>query len=138
MNSSSGSSGLRDGRGLRFAARANPDARKRPVREVVGFDPAQNQEWSASRAAILVRLSELAADFHGAHGRPPAPPESPKLAHWPGRAVVDLTVEEVLEAAGSASHDPDSLLFRFLQSTCNAAAAKGNSDRRALDSKPVF
>jgi hypothetical protein len=53
--------------------------------------------------------------------------------------VVDLTVQEVLEARPvSASHDPDSLLLRFLQSTYKAAAAKGNSDRRALDSKPVF
>jgi hypothetical protein len=37
-----------------------------------------------------------------------------------------------------ASHDPDSLLLRFLQSTYEAAAAKGNWDRRALDSKPVL
>jgi hypothetical protein len=64
---------------LRFAERANPDARKRPVRDVVGFDPARNQGWSAWRAAILVRLSELAADFQAAHGRPPTPPESLKL-----------------------------------------------------------
>ena len=41
-------------------------------------------------------------------------------------------------AAVRASHDPDSLLLRFLQSTYEAAAAKGNWDRRALDSKPVL
>jgi hypothetical protein len=41
-------------------------------------------------------------------------------------------------AAVRASRDPDSLLLRFLQSTYEAAAAKGNWDRRALDSKPVL
>jgi conjugative relaxase-like TrwC/TraI family protein len=71
---------LRDGLGLRFAERANPDARKRPVREVVGVDPGLNQRWSARRAAILMRHSELAAGFQAAHGRPPTPVESLKLA----------------------------------------------------------
>jgi len=71
---------LRDGLGLRFAERANPDPRKRPVREVVGVDPALNQRWSARRAAIQVRHSELAAGFQAAHGRPPTPVESLKLA----------------------------------------------------------
>jgi TrwC relaxase/Glycosyl hydrolases family 32 N-terminal domain len=71
---------LRDALGLRFAERANPDARKRPVREVVGVDPALNQRWSARRAAILVRHSELAADFQANHGRPPTPVESLHLA----------------------------------------------------------
>jgi hypothetical protein len=41
-------------------------------------------------------------------------------------------------AAVRASHDPDSLLLRFLQSTYEAAAAKGNWDRRALESKPMW
>jgi DNA primase catalytic core len=71
---------LCDGLGLRFAERANPDPRKRPVREVVGVDPALNQRWSARRSAILVRHSELAAGFQAAHGRPPTPVESLKLA----------------------------------------------------------
>jgi hypothetical protein len=71
---------LRDGLGLRFQERANPDASKRPVREVVGVDPGLNQRWSARRAAIQARRSELAADFQGAHGRPPTPVESLQLA----------------------------------------------------------
>jgi DNA primase catalytic core len=71
---------LRDGLGLRFAERANPDPRKRTVREVVGVDPALNQRWSSRRAAIQVRHGELAADFQAAHGRPPTPVESLKLA----------------------------------------------------------
>jgi DNA primase catalytic core len=71
---------LRDGLGLRFEQRANPDAHNRPVREVVGVDPALNQRWSARRAAVLVRHSALAADFQAAHGRPSTPVESLKLA----------------------------------------------------------
>jgi conjugative relaxase-like TrwC/TraI family protein len=71
---------LRDGLGLRFEQRTNPDASKRGVREVVGVDPALNQRWSARRAAIQARRSELAADFQAAHGRPPTPVESLQLA----------------------------------------------------------
>ena len=41
-------------------------------------------------------------------------------------------------AAVRASHAPASLLLRFLQSTYEASAAKGNWDRSALDSKPVL
>src|SRR5450631_1464398 len=84
---------LRDGLGLRFAERANPDPRKRPVREVVGVDPALNQRWSARRAAILVRHSELAADFQAAHGRPPTPVESLKLAQQATLATRDAKHE---------------------------------------------
>src|SRR5450759_3444523 len=88
---------LRDGLGLRFAERANPDPRKRPVREVVDVDPALNQRWSARRAAIQVRHSELAADFQAAHGRPPTPIESLKLAQ---RATL---------ATREAKHEPRTL-----------------------------
>src|SRR5450759_1740897 len=88
---------LRDGLGLRFAERANPDPRKRPVREVVGVDPALNQRWSARRAAILVRHSELAASFQAAHGRPPTPVESLKLA------------QQATLATREAKHEPRTL-----------------------------
>jgi Family of unknown function (DUF5996) len=40
-------------------------------------------------------------------------------------------------AAVRAADDPSSVLLRFLQSTYEAAAAKGNWDRRALESKAV-
>jgi conjugative relaxase-like TrwC/TraI family protein len=88
---------LRDGLGLRFQERANPDPRKRPVREVVGIDPALNQAWSARRTAILVRHSELAASFQAAHGRPPTPVESLKL-----------TQQATLETR-EAKHEPRTL-----------------------------
>src|SRR5215208_3072049 len=71
---------LRDSLGVRFAARPNPDPRKRPVREIVGVDPALTARWSARRADIQTRRGELAGDFQCAHGRPPTPVESLQLA----------------------------------------------------------
>lgn len=66
--------------GLQFAERSAPDARKRPVREVVGVDPRLNERWSARRASIEARRSELAQQFQRSHGRPPTPVESIRLA----------------------------------------------------------
>jgi conjugative relaxase-like TrwC/TraI family protein len=71
---------LRTSLGVRFAERPNPDPRLRPVREIVGIDPALNARWSARRADIEIRRGELAADFQRVHGRPPTPVESLKLA----------------------------------------------------------
>ena len=61
---------LRDSLGLRFAERPNQDPRKRPIREIVGVDPALNARWSARRAAIETRRAVLAADFQ----QSPRPP----------------------------------------------------------------
>lgn len=66
--------------GVRFAERADSDPRKRPVREIVGVDPQLNQSWSARRVSIQTRRAELAREFQAAHGRPPSPVESIKLA----------------------------------------------------------
>jgi DNA primase catalytic core len=71
---------LRASLGVRFAERPNPDPRLRPVREIVGIDPALNLRWSTRRASIQIRCGELAADFQRVHGRPPTPVESLKLA----------------------------------------------------------
>jgi conjugative relaxase-like TrwC/TraI family protein len=71
---------LRASLGVRFAERPNPDPRLRPVREIVGVNPAVNARWSTRRAAIEIRRGELAADFQQTHGRPPTPVESLKLA----------------------------------------------------------
>ena len=71
---------LRASLGVRFAERPNPDPRLRPVREIVGVDPALNARWSSRRASIQIRCGELAADFQRVHGRPPTPVESLKLA----------------------------------------------------------
>lgn len=69
--------------GLTFAPRTpttGPEARKRPVREVVGVDDRLNQAWSTRRASIQARRSELAQAFQAQHGRPPTPVESIQLA----------------------------------------------------------
>jgi DNA primase catalytic core len=71
---------LRASLSVRFAERPNPDPRLRPVREIVGVDPALNARWSTRRATIEIRRGELAADFQHSHGRPPTAVESLKLA----------------------------------------------------------
>ena len=71
---------LRDQLGVRFADRPDTDPRKRPVREIVGVDPALNQRWSTRRVLIKNRQGELAAEFQRDHGRPPTPVEALQLA----------------------------------------------------------
>ena len=88
---------LVDTLGVRFAIRDDADAHKRPVREIVGVDPALNQRWSTRRASIEVRRSVLAAAFQADHGRPPTPVESIKLAQ-----------QATLETR-EAKHEPRSL-----------------------------
>ncbi|WP_457255964.1 MobF family relaxase [Pedococcus sp. P5_B7] len=88
---------LRAALGLRFEERPNPDARKRPVREVVGVDPRLNERWSARRASIQARRAVLAQQFQSAHGRPPTEVESIQLAQ-----------QATLETR-EAKHEPRSL-----------------------------
>lgn len=71
---------LRTRLGLVFAERAGTEPGKRPIREVVGVDPALNQRWSTRRAAIQARRGELATTFQGDHGRPPSVVEAIQLA----------------------------------------------------------
>ncbi|PKQ24865.1 MAG: transfer protein Tra [Actinobacteria bacterium HGW-Actinobacteria-5] len=71
---------LAEALGVRFAARAGGDPRKRPVRELVGVDPALNELWSTRRHSIEARRRELAAQFQRSHGRPPTPVEAIALA----------------------------------------------------------
>ena len=71
---------LHDRLGVRFADRPDTDPGKRPVREIVGVDPALNQRWSTRRVLIKVRQGELAARFQRDHGRPPTPIEAVQLA----------------------------------------------------------
>jgi DNA primase catalytic core len=66
--------------GVRFLERPGSDARKRPVREIVGVDPELNARWSSRRISIEARRSVLAAQFQTAHGRPPSPSEAIALA----------------------------------------------------------
>jgi conjugative relaxase-like TrwC/TraI family protein len=83
--------------GLRFAERAETDPMLRPIREIVGVDPALNRRWSARRASIESRRAELACQFQRAHGRPPTPVE-----------MLHLAQQATLETR-SAKHEPHSL-----------------------------
>jgi DNA primase catalytic core len=65
---------------VRFAERPSTDPGKRPVRELVGVDPALNARWSRRRASIEHRQSELAAAFQREHHRPPTAVEARALA----------------------------------------------------------
>jgi conjugative relaxase-like TrwC/TraI family protein len=66
--------------GVRFAERPGTDPAKRPIREIVGVDPALNQRWSSRRMLIKDRQGELATQFQRDHGRPPTPVEALDLA----------------------------------------------------------
>ncbi|OLT43919.1 hypothetical protein BJF86_13240 [Serinicoccus sp. CNJ-927] len=66
--------------GLRFADRPSDDARKRPVREVIGVPAELNERWSSRRADIEARRDVLAQEFQARHGRPPTAVEAVKLA----------------------------------------------------------
>jgi len=88
---------LRDRLGVRFADRPNTDPGKRPVREIVGVEPALNQHWSTRRVLIKDRQGVLAAQFQRDHGRPPTPVEALQLAQ-----------QATLETR-DAKHDPRTL-----------------------------
>jgi conjugative relaxase-like TrwC/TraI family protein len=88
---------LRDTLGIRFAERPGTDPAKRPIREMVGVDPALNQRWSGRRVLIKARQGELAAQFQRDHGRPPTPVEALQLAQ-----------QATLETR-DAKHEPRSL-----------------------------
>ncbi len=88
---------LTDSLGVRFEARPASDPRKRPVREIVGIDPALAARWSSRRASIEVRRAELTRSFQATHRRPPSPVESLQLAQ-----------QATLETR-DAKHEPRSL-----------------------------
>lgn len=71
--------------GIRFAERPDEDG-KRPVREIVGVDPALARFWSKRRADITARQQLLAAEFTRTYGRAPDFAEQTRLF---GRANTD-------------------------------------------------
>ena len=83
--------------GLRFEERPNADARKRPVREIVGVDGDLNARFSKRRHSVEARRKELAADFQRTHGRPATPVETLHLAQ---RATLETR---------DAKHEPRTL-----------------------------
>ncbi|HWJ52729.1 MAG TPA: MobF family relaxase, partial [Propionibacteriaceae bacterium] len=107
---------LRDRLGVRFAYRSDTDPGKRPVREIVGVDPALNQRWSSRRALIKDRQRELAARFQRDHGRPPTPVEALQLAQ-----------QATLETR-DAKHEPRSLAEQRATWHNQAAETLGGPD----------
>jgi DNA primase catalytic core len=71
---------LVDRLGVAFAERPDADARKRPVREIVGVDARLNEFWSSRRASIDTKRAELTAKFQADHNRPPTDIEALHLA----------------------------------------------------------
>ena len=110
---------LRDSLGLRFAERPDQDPRKRPIREIVGVNPALTARWSARRAAIETRRAVLAADFQRTHGRPPTPVESLQLAQ-----------QATLETR-QAKHQPRSLAEQRTGMVRPSRRRAGRARRRA-------
>jgi conjugative relaxase-like TrwC/TraI family protein len=103
--------------GVRFAERPGRDRSKRPVREIVGVDPALNQRWSQRRQMIDVRRAELAAAFTRDHGRPP------------GRAeMLQLAQQATLETR-DAKHEPRTLAEQRTAWHTEAIDTLGGSDR---------
>ncbi len=88
---------LVDALGVRFEERPNEDARKRPVREIVGVDPDLNRRFSKRRINVEDRRKVLAAAFQATHGRPPTPVET-----------IQLSQQATLETR-EAKHEPRSL-----------------------------
>jgi len=117
---------LRDRLGVRFAERADTGPGKRPVREIVGVDPALNQRWSTRRVLIKDRQGVLAARFQRDHGRPPTPVEALQLAQ-----------QATLETR-DAKHEPRSLEEQRTTWYAQAAATIGGPDAvRAMISKTL-
>jgi DNA primase catalytic core len=116
---------------VRFADSPATDPSKRPVRELVGVNPALNARWSQRRASIEHRQTELAASFQREHHRPPTMVEARTLAqqanletrqakHEPRtlaeqRATWRAEADAVLGPAGVASMLTAALTARRLQ-----------------------
>jgi conjugative relaxase-like TrwC/TraI family protein len=107
---------FRDRLGVRFADRPETDPGKRPVREIVGVDPALNERWSTRRVLIKVRQGELAARFQRDHGRPPTPVEALQLAQ-----------QATLETR-DAKHEPRTLAEQRAAWRAQAAETLGGPD----------
>ncbi|WP_198950086.1 MobF family relaxase [Kineosporia sp. A_224] len=102
--------------GVRFTERPGTGPGRRPVRELVGADPALLTAWSRRRRAIDARRTELAAVFQVEHGRPPSPVEALHLAQ-----------QATLETRGR-KHEPRSHADQRATWQTEAAAVLGGPD----------
>jgi len=101
---------------VRFAERPSTDPGKRPVRELVGVDPALNARWSQRRASIEHRQSELTAAFQREHHRPPTMVEARALAQQ-----ANLETRQ-------AKHEPRTLAEQRATWRAEAEAVLGGAD----------
>ncbi|PWN04963.1 transfer protein Tra [Nocardioides silvaticus] len=108
---------LVDALGVRFEERPNEDARKRPVREIVGVDPELNRRFSKRRINVEDRRKVLAAAFQATHGRPPTPVET-----------IQLSQQATLETR-EAKHEPRSLAEQREAWNREAVEVLGTSQR---------
>lgn len=81
--------------GVRFVDRPGTDP-ERPVREILGVDPALLERWSQRARMITRAQGDLVADFQQRHGRTPTPTE-----------LYDLAQRATLETR-EAKHEPRS------------------------------
>ncbi len=105
--------------GVRFENRPGGDP-ERPVRELVGMDPALLTRWSQRDAVILQRQAELSADFQNRHGRTPTPTEQHALSQ---RATVTTR---------QPKHEPRSLAEQRRVWLAEAEAVLGSGQVRPL------
>ncbi|MBD3783232.1 MAG: relaxase domain-containing protein, partial [Micrococcales bacterium] len=104
---------LRDRLGLTFAERPGTGRGARPVREIIGVDPALLVRWSTRRASIEVRRGQLAQAFQRDHDRPPTPVEA-----------IHLAQQATLETR-DAKHEPRSLAEQRAQWRAEAEEVLG-------------
>mgnify|MGYP000853116990 CR=1 FL=1 len=115
--------------GVRFADRPGSDP-ERPVREIVGVDPALLQRWSQRDKMITRAQGDLVADFQQRHGRTPTPTE-----------LYDLAQRATLETR-EAKHEPRSLAEqrRVWAAQAEEVLGRGGTARmlvRALTRRPL-
>jgi DNA primase catalytic core len=101
---------------VRFAERPSTEPGKRPVRELVGVDPALNARWSQRRESIEHRQSELTAAFQREHHRPPTMVEARALAQQ-----ANLETRQ-------AKHEPRTLAEQRATWRAEAEAVLGGGD----------
>jgi DNA primase catalytic core len=85
----------------RIGVVTGPD--KRPVREIVGINPALIRRWSRRRRMIEARQADLAAEFQARHGRPPTPVEAYSLGRQAWRETRDAKHAPVSETEQRAA-----------------------------------
>ncbi len=105
---------------VRFAERPSTEPGKRPVRELVGVDPALNARWSQRRTSIEHRQSELTAAFQREHHRPPTMVEARALAQQ-----ANLETRQ-------AKHEPRTLAEQRATWRAEAEAVLGADGVRAM------